>query len=247
MDLSIALFAVVVAVAQTAEAVTGFGGTVIAVALGAQFLDLGVLLPTYIPVNLVLSLYIVARHRRYVDRKVLFARILPLMGTGFVLGLALFNRVESRGLKSWFGVFVAVLAAYELYKAGRREQGAVGGRMGMLKAACWLIPGGIIHGIYASGGPLVVNFAVRELPDKRVFRSTLSALWLTMTSLLALSYVITGRINVNTLRGSFFLLPSMFVGILAGEWLHGRVDEKRFRMVVNVLLLVAGLALLAGS
>lgn len=249
MDHKLALFAAVVAVAQTAEAVTGFGGTVIAVALGAQFLDLDVLLPTYVPVNLVLSLYIVARHGRYVDRKVLFARILPLMATGFVAGILVFNRVESRELKSWFGVFVAILAVYELYKLRFRpvNGGKKAEKMGLLGAACWLVPAGIIHGIYASGGPLVVNFAARELADKKVFRSTLSALWLTMTSLLALSYAIAGRINTGTLRDSFWLVPSLCTGILAGEWLHGRVEEKRFRMVVNLLLLAAGLALYAGS
>jgi uncharacterized protein len=240
------LFFLVVFAAHTAEAVTGFGGTVIAVALGAQLLPLDVLLPVLVPVNLLLSLYIVARHYRAVDFNLLGRRILPFMAVGVAVGLAVFNRVQSQSLKLFFGLFVAVLSALELLKFLRRRQSAPK-PLAPWQAAAWLVSGGIIHGIYASGGPLVVYFAGRQIADKKVFRSTLSALWLLTSTVLVVNYTFTGRLTADTLKLSVLLLPALACSLAAGEWLHRRVDARTFRLVIYLLLLTAGVSLVAGS
>jgi uncharacterized membrane protein YfcA len=38
-------------------------------------------------------------------------------------------------------------------------------------------------------------------------------------------------------------LPVVLVGLVAGEWLHRRVDELRFRQLVFALLAVTGVLL----
>jgi uncharacterized membrane protein YfcA len=43
------------------------------------------------------------------------------------------------------------------------------------------------------------------------------------------------------------MLAPLALGIVAGEWVHHRLDEKKFRVVVAVLLLVAGGVLLMQS
>ena len=40
------------------------------------------------------------------------------------------------------------------------------------------------------------------------------------------------------------LLPGLPVGMLLGEYLHRRVDERRFKLAVYVLLVLAAIALL---
>ncbi len=243
MDLVFALFALVVLAAHTAETVTGFGGTVIAVALGAQLLPLDFLLPVLVPVNGLLSFYIVARHHRYVDRKMLFSRILPFMAVGLAAGINVFNFVHGYKLKPFFGLFVVIISVYELYRLSRRDK-ATNRPLSHRQAALWLLPAGFIHGIYASGGPLVVWFAGRALADKKNFRSTLSALWLLLTSVLLINYTLTGRVSAATLRSSVLLLPALVMGAAAGEWLHSRVDARKFKYFVYGLLLVAGISLM---
>ena len=40
------------------------------------------------------------------------------------------------------------------------------------------------------------------------------------------------------------LLPSMVIGLFIGEFMHRRIDEKSFKLVVSLLLLVAGAAVI---
>jgi uncharacterized membrane protein YfcA len=40
------------------------------------------------------------------------------------------------------------------------------------------------------------------------------------------------------------LIPTVPLGILVGEWVHHRVDERSFKMVVLVLLIAAAISLI---
>jgi len=107
-----------------------------------------------------------------------------------------------------------------------------------------LAGGGFFHGLFASGGPLIVYYASRILPGKAAFRATLSALWLILNSVLIALYLPAGRLSGGAPALALALLPAAALGILAGEALHARVNETLFRKVVQVVLLFTGLALL---
>ena len=51
----------------TLEAITGFGGTVIALALGALWLPIGTLVPLLVPLSMALGLAMAWRHRGHID------------------------------------------------------------------------------------------------------------------------------------------------------------------------------------
>ncbi len=91
----------------TTEAMTGFGSIVIAVTIGANFFPIKELLPVLVPLNILLSGYIVWRHHRHIDRGLLFHRILPWCGIGVLIGLSLFRYAEGIRLKRAFGLLVA--------------------------------------------------------------------------------------------------------------------------------------------
>jgi uncharacterized membrane protein YfcA len=46
---------------------------------------------------------------------------------------------------------------------------------------------------------------------------------------------------------SALLLVPLAGGIVCGEWVHHRLDERKFRVAVAALLLAAGLTLLVSS
>ena len=48
------------------------------------------------------------------------------------------------------------------------------------------------------------------------------------------------------LLSALLLLP-LALGILAGEWLHSKVDAMTFRLLIFGLLLAGGVVLVAGS
>jgi uncharacterized membrane protein YfcA len=101
---------------------------------------------------------------------------------------------------------------------------------------------GILQGMYASGGPLVVYVISRLNLSKSVFRSTLSATWLLLNPILTGAYIISGKLNLTSLEVSMMLLPSVVLGVAAGEFFHRRIDELPFKICVALLLLVAGIA-----
>ncbi len=258
------MLALVVFGANATEAALGFGGTIVAVALGASLYPLEFLVPTLVPLNVLVSLYIAVRHRADIDGHILWRRILPLTLAGLPLGLAAFTMVHSYWLKAAFGILVVGFSSVELVRATGNQARAqlaatsdmttettvAGGKaagMAFGPAAFWLVGGGVMQGLYASGGPMVVSYASRELRDKASFRSTLSALWTVLTLVMTVSYTVTGRITRHTLSAGLMLLPVMLAGIVAGERLHGRVNERSFRALVFSVLLVAGVSLIVSA
>ena len=241
--MSIALFLCVVFVAFLAEAVVGFGSTVLTVTLGAHLYPLGVLLPAFVPVNLALSAYLVARHHRAIDRRVLFGRVLPLVGLGMPIGLALSDLEDQSLLQAVFGALVVALACLELWRLRHPSVATEARPLPTAVGAGVLVSGGVIHGIYGSGGPLIVYYAGRALTDKSRFRATLSALWLVLNSVLVCTYAFRGQLTQETLTLSALLVPALLFGVIVGERVHGRVPERPFRLSVFALLFFAGAVL----
>jgi uncharacterized membrane protein YfcA len=242
---ALAYLVLVVFLGFTVEAAAGFGATVVSVTLAAQAFPIDTVLAALIPVNLLLSGYVVAKHGRMIDRRLLGTRILPLMAVGMIAGIALSQSGSDARLKLGFAAFVVVLSAVEL--VGMRVRVAEARALPAVAGVGALLAGGVIHGIYACGGPLVVYFAGREIPDKARFRSTLSALWLVLNLVLVSTYVVGGRIDRASMTTSAVLLLPLAAGLLTGEKLHALLPEKTFRVAVFVLLLGAGTALLATS
>jgi uncharacterized membrane protein YfcA len=233
------LLALIVGSAFSVEATTGFGATVIAVTLGVHLFPLETLLPVIVPVGLTLTATIAWRQRAHVDRALLLRGILPFMAAGAVFGLAIFERASNDSLRRVFGVFVVLVAASELLRLLR----AVGPARPLppLVARAAIFAAGVIHGLFSSGGPLLVYAIGRTPIEKRVFRATLSNVWLVLGSMLTATYAWNGHVTRDSLLASAALLPVLGVSFVVGDWAHHRLDEFRFRLLVNVLLLGAGL------
>ncbi len=244
--MSLLLLAIVVLAAFSVEAVVGFGSTVIAVTFGAQILPIDALLPAFVPLNLALSLVIVARNARSVDARLLVRRVLPAVGVGLAIGLGAFRLLrvgDTAALELVLAAFVVSLAVIELARLARPAAAATGRPIAPIAAAALLALGGVAHGLFGSGGPMVVYVASRELEGKARFRATLSALWLVLNVTLVVNYASLGLIGRASAGRSLALAPSLLLAIPIGEWLHHRLPEARFRPVVYAVLLVGGLAL----
>ncbi|MBN1947985.1 MAG: sulfite exporter TauE/SafE family protein [Bradymonadales bacterium] len=236
----------IVCAAFLIEAALGFGATVVAVALGALLFPINEILPAFVPLNLVLSLFIVLKYRRDVSWGLLLKRILPLMVVGLPFGMLLFGAGENQLLSLLFGVFVILLAGFELLELSRRS-GQAHRPLGPVAKAAYLLAGGVIHGAYATGGPMAIYVAGREGLQKVQFRSTLCALWLILNSILVLNYLLIGALTPASGKLSLVLVAPLLVGMLAGDWIQTRINHKVFTILVFLLLLVAGVVLVIRS
>ena len=240
-DAAFAALASIVALAFAVEACVGFGATIITVALGSLLVPIERLLPVFIPLNVALSAWLSLRYWRDVDVRLLARRMLPLMALGLPLGLFAHRRANGAALTRGFGVFVLVLALLELRQALAPARPHT-------EPARWvralaLFAGGVVHGAFGTGGPLAVWVAGHELRRPAAFRSTLSALWLTLNIALVCAYAAAGSIDRASLGATARLGAALVIGLAVGEWAHRRVPERAFRPVVFGGLALVGAVL----
>ncbi len=223
-------------IAFVTEGAIGFGGTVIAASIGAQLVPLDELLPAFVPVNMALSAYLLMQGRGAVQWRFLIREIAPAVVIGAAIGLALFHLPAKTALAMAFGVFVTGLAALQLLRPATRELPAAP-RYGLLGL------GGIAHGLFGTGGPMIVYVTRRRVDDKRAFRATLALLWLSLNCALLINFVSLGLYTSDTVETGSVIALAVIPGLVIGERIHRALDAARFERVVWVLLLVAGAAL----
>ncbi len=241
------IFAFVVVLGYFVQTVAGFGSNILCVTLGVHILGDPLKVVTLVlPLSLLQTGYITLRHRKGLDLGFLGRWVLPFMGIGVGLGLALSQVAPGNTLRIAFGVLVLILAARELFALlGPKRTDAIVRALPAPVAGAFLIGAGIVHGIYASGGPLLVYVANRRGMDKHTFRSTITAVWVVMNSIMLVAYVAQGRYaETSTLGHVAMLLPAIPLGIVLGEKAHEKVDERTFKIGVFSLLAVAAVILL---
>ncbi len=241
MEISLVVLFGIVFLAYFTQAMTGFGSIIIAVTLGAHLYPISFLLPVVIPLDILLNSYIVMKHRRHINKKVLFSRVFPSMLAGLVIGVLLFNRAQGIGLKTLFGIIVISISIVQLYELWRKKTFVPLITPFIFNSLIFF--GGIIQGLFGSGGPFVVYAASRLPLPKSKFRSTLAGLWLTVNSILLISYLFTDKLTRETLEMSCFLLPTVIFGLFAGERAHQKADEHIFKGVIYTILFCSGLSM----
>lgn len=238
--------ALFVFVAYSIETVTGFGSIVIALSLGALILPIHEMLPVLVPLNICMTGYLALRHRRSIHWPTLLKLILPMMGAGTLLGYGLRPWLGDAGLRSLFALLIIWFAARELFFMWRSTAPANGKLHGAWWTRSWMLLAGVTHGLFASGGPLLVYSLSGTELDKARFRATLITVWLSLNTLLTLIFAIDGSLLPALPRVAAFL-PIIVSGVILGEWMHHRISEQRFRVAVFLLLLLTGIALLIAS
>ncbi len=234
------ILGVVALCAFATEGAIGFGGTVLAASIGAQFIDTNILLPAFVPLNMAMSTYLLLRGFSAVSWRMLATEVAPAVGVGAAIGLALFHLPAKNLFSLAFGVFVVGLATLQLARPADAPLGRV------TKTAV-LGLGGVAHGLFGTGGPMIVYVVRRTLIDKRAFRASLSVVWLTLNVALLANYAGSGLYDRKVLEVSGVIALTIVPGLWIGERVHRKLDAARFERVVWVVLLLAGAALAARS
>jgi uncharacterized membrane protein YfcA len=218
------------------EGAIGFGGTVLAASLGAQLVPLDVLLPAFVILNLVLSSWLLGRGRDAIAWRVLGREVAPPLAAGAAVGLALFHLPGQAWLILAFSAFVIGLAIFQLVKPAE-------GSLSRAPRIALLVIGGIAHGLFGTGGPMIVYVVRRRLPDKRAFRATLAVLWLVLNVALVINFASAGLYVAPVDDVVIVLAVTILPGLVLGDFIHHKLDAQRFERAVWLLLLAAGLAL----
>jgi len=104
--------------------------------------------------------------------------------------------------------------------------------------------GGFAQGSLVCGGPFLVIYAARMVPEKSEFRATLSVAWLVLNLVLLVVYTATGAWQREMAPIIGAALPTVVFGTVLGIRLHDRIPQQPFRLMIFAVLLVSGLVLL---
>ncbi len=258
----------IVAAAHGVQVVIGFGGSILALTFASLVAPVDTLLPLLVPLNLGVPLYLSVRYRRAVDREELRRRIIPFALIGLAMGFGLFLVIDGTSLTAVYAVFILVLASLRLLGALRERRNAARDSVippadpsevrapieapneaGALEkgpppsrspSRLWIVGGGLCHGLFATGGPVLILYTAVALPDKQTFRCTMAVLWVILNSSLISGYAINGDLTPETLKATASLAPALLVGVFVGEAVHRRISQETFKILIYLLLLIAG-------
>lgn len=174
------------------------------------------------------------------ERK-LVLRLALCMGAGSVAGATLADAVPAALLLRiitvvilGFGLSLALFHRPIPVRVEARSSRA-------LDVGCVL--GGITGGLVGISAPFVVLFA-RPLMEKGQFRRILVGLFLLEAIVRLSAYAVVGVWTGSTLTVALYALPAVLVGLVVGFRCHGRVDEKRFSVIVGLVLVALAMRLL---
>ena len=236
------LVAAIVFATAFQEGITGFGCTVLALPFVTLLLGLDVAIPLLVIQAWVLALLIVLESRRLIVWRE-FRHIALLMGLGVPFGIWLRQSMPEHHLK-W--ILAGFMVAVGMQGLARQFVGGQHSKMTPRKrlfTSVFLPLGGVIHGAFATGGPLVVIYAARAITDKTLFRVTLCMVWLVMNTILLGQKAACSTLPWSTVRIALCCLPFSLLGLVFGNKAHYGIDEKAFRTVVFSVLIASGAVL----
>lgn len=235
------------AIAAFVQTVSGFGAMLVMVSLGAQVMPIQEVICVFLPIHLFQPAFIVLKDKAHVRKDVLTQCIIPWMMPGLLCGFGVSSLTQNNWFKRIFGVFVIVVALRSLlHVLGGVVPAKSRGKHNASKRSSrhWVLAAGIMHGLYATGGPMLV-YALSTLHlDRHALRSTLASVWLCMGLMLVSLFVWRGSVTLSTLTLSVGLLPLLACGVVFGQWVHARISERLCSMCLFSLLALAGVALI---
>ncbi|MBY6189688.1 sulfite exporter TauE/SafE family protein [Microbulbifer agarilyticus] len=241
MEILWVLFGLIILLAFTLEAITGFGSIVVALSLGLLFLPIDMILPILVALNIPMTSTLAFKNRHNIDLPLLFKTILPGMLLGTLTGYFAKPYLDEEFLKQALGVLIIWFSGRELYRLYHQFDDRA--------KPAWLTRfityfAGITHGLFASGGPLLVYAVAGTKIDKARFRATMVTVWFSMNCLLFTAFLLDGRMQPLLINVVWYL-PLLVVAVKLGNYLHDRLNENHFRIGVYTLLFVTGVILIA--
>lgn len=246
------LFYTIILLANIMQGITGFAGTILAMPFSLILVGYPVAKPVLNVLGLLSGIYVFVGNKEHVQWKEL-RKIVLIMAAGIVAGILIKGLFAGREqmLYRALGVFVVILAVQGLWsrRPGRSasESGSTdpAEKKRSSEALVLLLPlAGIVHGIFVSGGPLLIGYLTKKLTDKREFRATISTVWIILNTIVLLDDMRSGFWDANLLLVLAVTIPFLLGGMKIGSILYSRMSQNTFMIITYILLFISGVTLL---
>ena len=236
LELKEILVFIVVFFANIMEAITGFAGTMLAMPPTMQLIgiqDAKVILNI---LAIIVASTIAIKNHHDIDRKE-FVKISSIMLVGMAVGLYLSKIVPVDSLSIIYGILIIIVAFKGLFiKKTFKTSPFI--------LVVVLVVAGIIHGVFLSGGALLVIYAVNVLKDKGKIRATLAPVWIILNLIILAQDVAVANFTTYNLTLTLMCIVPLIMALFIGFKLHDKMNQNVFVKVTYVLLIISGITLL---
>lgn len=243
--LIILLVGIIVFSTFTIEGIAGFGSTVMALPFVTMLVGIDKAVPMLCALSVMVSTFIILRSWKNLDLKE-YGFIVIHVGLGVPFGLFLMDYLPKKwmlALLAFFMLFVGIKGVYGTLRKNAAQTVVQPCKKNLFSRLILFI-GGVIHGAFSSGGPLVVMYASKALPEKSKFRASLSSLWLTTNLIMVIKWTASGTVwNMQLGKMILCAIPFIVCGMILGDYLHHKADQKKFTVLVYSVLLIAAFML----
>lgn len=230
------LFVIIVFVSNIIQTVTGFAGTMLAMPGAMMLIGINDAKAILNVMGLAASIWIGVRNYKNINLKE-FMKIVVIMFMGMIIGIYLFNQFQADVLMTIYGVLIMIIAMKNLITDKKVNLPEVLMYLIILLA-------GVIHGMFVSGGALLVVYAASRFTDKATFRATLAPVWVLLNTYMFVSHISAGYFIPRTMILTVICLVPLAGAIYIGNLLHNRINQKAFMKMTYILLLASGIFLL---
>lgn len=180
------------------------------------------------------------RAYRSVDRNEL-GHLLPSMLVGQIAGVVALAWLPVKVMAVLLGAFIVIQGLRGL----RPQRAGVSQWMHRPYAALGFgLFGGLLGGLFGSGGFVYASYLERRLADREAFRATQAVLIALSTAWRVILCSLAGLVDPALLFTATLLWPAAYAGLWLGRHLDIRLSREQLFVLLNGLLVLSGGALM---
>ena len=236
------IIGIIILISQLIYATLGFGSGMFAVSiLSYLYGDIEFIVPFFTVLCFPTELFISFRNRKDIDFKQTKLFIIVIMPT-LLIGTVLLKYTDTNK------IYLILLGILIIFVSFNALTGFLEKRDLNLKKDHFWIPffgsiSGFLGGLYAIAGPPLIFYFQQKKYNKSKFRITLISIFSIMSLMRIFYYLILDILSISLLTTSAIMLPFSFLGLIIGNYLHSKIDEKVFKIIVSVVLAISGFML----
>jgi len=243
IDKLIFLLMLIALIAYIVKGTMGFGEGLIVTSIFGLFLEMKLVLVIALLLSVVAGIYQFIIIKKSIDKKLVLLFIIPLI-IGVIIGTYILNLINSDIVKIVFAIFLILYSTKALLT--KDSSNSKKDKKGMNKFLAVIVGlfSGILDGVIGFGGiPLIIYLDFYNY-KKDDFRATLVSLYLILGLTRVVTYGYSGLFTSTSLIYTAYLIPVTILGTYLGMKIYPHVNQKLFKKIVMVFLLLVGVILL---
>lgn len=166
-----------------------------------------------------------------------FFKIFPGMLIGQLAGVLVLSRIPPVLMATALGLFIALQGARGLLKKRTQPGGAP------KRAFAFGLFGGVLGGLFGSGGFVYASYLERSLESRVAFRAT-QAVLIALSTLWRIALCAwLGLLDAQVVVTAIAFVPAMCIGVFVGHRIDLRMSREQLFLLLNGLLIASGISL----